>query len=235
MDGSLLDAKIKCLLPCMHQKMTERICRYLGMYVRATLLKLAEGKWPIKKKDHHPFFISPAATEKRGWHVPPQQPSLDHLHQPLSASTRAHAPQAISNPLTATRAQLQKPNPPPILLFRHQLPSHNSILSPSSNLTNARVLTEPINHITFFPPTLSNLSKWLPRLLTRSPPPPRLLLLPPRLLRRRMPARRLLLLVTRRSAPRLARRLTLLTSTRVSFNPISIACRNRTRQANLQS
>jgi histone H2B len=115
-------------------------------------LKLAEDKWPMKKKNHHPFFISPAATEKRGWHVPPQQPSLDHLHQPLSASTRAHAPQAISNPLTATRAQLQKPNPPPDLL-----------VSPSTSISQQHLFalqqlnqrtsfysTESINHSTFF-------------------------------------------------------------------------------------
>lgn len=65
-----------------------------------------------------------------------------------------------------------------------------------------------------------NQSPCLPKLLTRSPLPPRHLLLRRRHPRRRTPARRPLPLERRRSVPRPARRLTLLTSTRVSCNSI---------------
>jgi hypothetical protein len=98
---------------------------------------------PIEKKDRHPFFISPVATEKRGCQVPPQQ-HQDHLHQPLTAaSTRAHAPQAISNPLTPTRAQLQKPNPPPDHLVSPSTSISQQHLLVSQQHTHARVLIQP--------------------------------------------------------------------------------------------
>merc|ERR1712000_113872 len=67
----------------------------------------------------------------------------------------------------------------------------------------------------FFPTQTLKSSQWLPRLLTRSPPP-RPPPLPLRLPRRRMLARRPPLPVTPRSAPRAARRPTLPTSTRSS-------------------
>lgn len=114
----------------------------------------------MKKKEPSTvfYFTSSNGKRKRGWHVPPQQPSPDHLHQPLSASTRAHAPQAISNPLTPTRAQLQKPNPPPDLLVspstsisQQHLPAFQQL-----NQLTSSCSTESINHSTFLTNSLKS-------------------------------------------------------------------------------
>lgn len=202
---------------CSHQTMTERML-WGGQPCKARSV-IASAQSQSKKRTVTQFLFH-QQQQKRGaglaGPLPRSPPPAAKQARAIEASTRAHAPQAISNPLTPTTRQLQKPNPLPDLLFspstshlqQHLLASHQLTQRTSSYSIDT---TNP--H--FFQPL--HLSKWLPRLLTRSPPP-RLPLLPPRLLRRRMLARRLPPLVTRRSAPRPARRPTLLTSTRVSSN-----------------
>lgn len=160
---------------------------------------------PVFSRQRGRISHSSIGKHARPWRAP--------SHHPLPAI-------AISNPLVLLRVQLQKPSPPPDLSTSAINFHHHPLSNPRPQPYSKKFLGKL--SCSFLKPP-----KCPPRPPTRSPPP-RLPLPPARLPRKRTPARRPLLLAKRRSAPRLARKLTVLTSTRVChFRPwMKAVCSN---------
>jgi histone H2B len=92
-----------------------------------------------QKKEPSPNFYFTQQQQKRGaglaGPLPRSPPPAAKQARAIEASTRAHAPQAISNPLTPTTRQLQKPNPLPDLLFSPSTSNLQQHLLASQQLT----------------------------------------------------------------------------------------------------
>lgn len=98
--------------------MTERMCCGGGPTLAYSAILSAKSQ---SKKRTVTQFLFHQQQQKRGaglaGPLPRSPPPAAKQARAIEASTRAHAPQAISNPLTPTTRQLQKPNPLPDLPF----------------------------------------------------------------------------------------------------------------------